>query len=63
MAPDPRPGEVHCYAAEWSTAERAEIVGELDARGVPHRFDGDDLYVPREHERMLDMLVESVTEE
>ena len=54
---------MHWFAADWSPAERAEIAGELDARGVAHRFDGEDLYVAREHERMVDMLVESVTEE
>ena len=55
--------EVHYYVADWSHAELTEIVGELDARGIEHRIEGDDLWVPRRHERAVDMLVESVTEE
>jgi hypothetical protein len=55
--------EVRYFAADWSPAESAEIRRELDRRGVPYVIDGDSLCVAREHERMLDMLVESVTEE
>jgi hypothetical protein len=67
-APGDEPGQdlehwVRYFAAEWSAEESAEIQGELERRGVPYVIDGDSLCVARQHERMLDMLVESVTEE
>lgn len=55
--------DVRYFAGDWSAAESAEIRRELERRGVRYVMDGDSLCVAREHERMLDMLVESVTEE
>jgi hypothetical protein len=54
---------VRYFAGDWSVDESAEIRQELERRGVAFVIDGDDLCVPKQHERMLDMLVESVTEE
>jgi hypothetical protein len=55
--------EVRYFAGDWSADEYAEIRRELERRGVAYVIDGDELCVDRAHERMLDMLVESVTEE
>jgi hypothetical protein len=55
--------KVRYFAGDWSADEYAEIRRELERRGVQYVIDGDELCVDREHERMLDMLVESVTEE
>jgi hypothetical protein len=55
--------EIRYFAGDWSADEYAEIRRELEQRGVPYVIDGEELCVARAHERMLDMLVESVTEE
>ncbi|HEX9505200.1 MAG TPA: hypothetical protein VGA62_04250 [Acidimicrobiia bacterium] len=55
--------QVHYYIANWAPADLAEITSELDRRGVTFTIDGDDLCIHRRDERMVDMLVESVTEE
>lgn len=54
---------VRIFAGRWSPAERAEILAELDRRGVAVGVDGDDVVVPRQRQREVDMIVESVTEE
>ena len=54
---------VRYFAGDWSESELAEIRAELDRRQVPYTVEGDDLSVDRKDQRMVDMLVESVTEE
>ncbi len=54
--------EVRYFAADWSPDERAAIRQELVRREVPFTLDGEDLLVARSDERMVDMIVESVTE-
>jgi hypothetical protein len=54
---------VKYFAGGWSDDERAAIEQELDRQGVRYTLDGDDLLVHDDHqERMVDMLVESITE-
>jgi hypothetical protein len=63
VAPDAHVHEVRYFAGDWSAEDFAEIRAELDRRQVPHSVEGDELCVAKQHERMVDMLVESVTEE
>ena len=53
---------VRYYAGEWSVDELASIQRELDRRTVAYTMDGDDLVVDAKVERMVDMIVESITE-
>ncbi len=53
---------VRYYAGEWSVEELAAIQRELDRQGVVFTMDGDDLLVDPHVERMVDMIVESITE-
>jgi hypothetical protein len=51
------------YAGAWSVDELAAIERELTRQGVRYSIDGDDLHVHDSHvERMVDMIVESITE-
>jgi hypothetical protein len=51
------------YAGAWTVDELAAIERELTRQGVRYSIDGDDLLVPDPHvERMVDMIVESITE-
>jgi hypothetical protein len=54
---------VRIFAAGWNDTEYAEILAELASRGIDVQTDGDDIVVPRDHQREVDMIVESVTEE
>jgi hypothetical protein len=54
---------VRIFAGGWNERELAEILAELASRGIEARTDGDDLVVPRDRQREVDMIVESVTEE
>lgn len=54
---------VRIFAGRWSEAESTEILAELARRGIEVQTDGDDIVVPRHHQREVDMIVESVTEE
>lgn len=54
---------VRIFAGGWSDDELAEILAELASRGIDVQTDGDDVVVPRDHQREVDMIVESVTEE
>ena len=54
---------VRIYAGRWNERELAEILAELASRGIDAQTDGDDLVVPRDRQREVDMVVESVTEE
>jgi hypothetical protein len=54
---------VRIYAGRWNERELAEILAELVSRGIDAQTDGDDLVVPRDRQREVDMIVESVTEE
>jgi hypothetical protein len=54
---------VKIYAGGWTVEELAAIEQELDRQGVRYTIDGEDLVVHDDHqERMVDMIVESVTE-
>jgi hypothetical protein len=53
---------VRIYAGGWTVDELAAIQQELDRRGVSYRMDADDLVVDDQAERMVDMIVESITE-
>ena len=54
---------VRIFAGNWKDAELAEILAELASRGIEAQPDGEDLVVPRDRQREVDMIVESVTEE
>ncbi|MFN8025956.1 MAG: hypothetical protein U0W40_06260 [Acidimicrobiia bacterium] len=54
---------VRIFAGRWNERELAEILAELASRGIDAQTDGDDLVVPRDRQREVDMIVESVTEE
>jgi hypothetical protein len=53
---------VRIYAGGWTVAELAAIQQELERRDVRYTMDGDDLLVDEHAERMVDMIVESITE-
>jgi hypothetical protein len=53
---------VRYYAGEWSVEELASIQRELEQQDVAYTMDGDDLLVDERVERMVDMIVESITE-
>jgi hypothetical protein len=55
--------QIHYYIGDWEPVDLAEITRELETRGVAFTIDGEELWIGKEHERMVDMLVESVTEE
>ena len=54
---------VRIFAGRWNERELAEILAELASRGIDATTDGEDIVVPRDHQREVDMIVESVTEE
>jgi hypothetical protein len=54
---------VRIFAGNWTDTELSEILAELASRGIEVQTDGNDLVVPRDHQREVDMIVESVTEE
>jgi len=53
---------VRYYAGDWSVEELAAIQRELERQRVTYTMDGDDMLVDPHHERMVDMIVESITE-
>jgi hypothetical protein len=53
---------VRYYAGDWSVEELAAIQRELERQAVTFTMDGDDLLVDEHVERMVDMIVESITE-
>ncbi len=54
---------VKYFAGDWSVQELAAIEQELERQGVRYTIEGEDLLVHDAHaERMVDMIVESVTE-
>jgi hypothetical protein len=54
---------VKYYAGGWTAQELAAIEAELERNGVSYSVDGEDLLVHDDHvERMVDMIVESITE-
>jgi len=53
---------VRYYAGDWSVEEFAAIQRELERQEVAFTMDGDDLLVDHHVERMVDMIVESITE-
>ncbi len=53
---------VRYYAGDWSVDELASIQRELERQRVAYTMDGDDLLVEPKVERMVDMIVESITE-
>jgi hypothetical protein len=54
---------VKYFAGGWTVEELAAIEQELERRGVRYTIDGEDLLLHDDHvERMVDMIVESVTE-
>jgi hypothetical protein len=54
---------VKYFAGGWTVQELAAIEQELDRQGVRYTIDGDDLLLHDDHqERMVDMIVESITE-
>jgi hypothetical protein len=53
---------VRIYAGGWTVQELAAIQQELGRRGVAYTMDADDLLVEDHAERMVDMIVESITE-
>ena len=50
------------YAGDWSVDELASIQRELERQQVVYTMDGDELLVEPKVERMVDMIVESITE-
>jgi hypothetical protein len=53
---------VRIYAGAWTVDELAAVQQELERRGVGYTMDDDDLLVDESSERMVDMIVESITE-
>ncbi len=53
---------IRYYAGSWSVEELAAIQRELQRQNVAFTMDGDDLLVEPHVERMVDMIVESITE-
>jgi hypothetical protein len=54
---------VKYFAGGWTVQELAAIEQELERQGVRYTIDGEDLLVHDDHaERMVDMIVESITE-
>jgi hypothetical protein len=53
---------VRIYAGGWTVDELAAIQQELERRGVRYTMDADELLVDEHAERMVDMIVESITE-
>ena len=53
---------VRYYAGGWSVEELAAVQRELERQDVAYTMDGDDLVVDHHVERMVDMIVESITE-
>jgi hypothetical protein len=53
---------VRYYAGGWTVEELATIQQELERQAVAYTMDGDDLLVDGKVERMVDMIVESITE-
>jgi hypothetical protein len=54
---------VKYYAGGWTVQELAAIEQELTRQGIRYTLDGEDLLVHDRHaERMVDMIVESITE-
>jgi hypothetical protein len=53
---------VRIYAGGWTVDELAAIQQELARRGIGYTMDADDLLVDDHAERMVDMIVESITE-
>jgi hypothetical protein len=53
---------VRYYAGDWSVEELGAVQRELDRQNVGYTMDGDDLLVDPKVERMVDMIVESITE-
>ena len=58
-----RDRSVRIFAGRWSERELSEILAELASRGIDVQTDGDDIVVPHDRQREVDMIVESVTEE
>ena len=50
------------FAGGWTVDELAAIQQELERRGVRYTMDADELLVDEHAERMVDMIVESITE-
>ncbi len=44
----------------WELGERGSLSQKLDAAGIPHRWEGDDLIVPAAEEERIDELVDAV---
>ena len=54
---------VKIYAGGWTVEELAAIEQELERQGVRYTIDGEELLLHDDHqERMVDMIVESITE-
>ena len=54
---------VRYFAGGWTVQQLADVERELEQSGVAYTVDGDDLVVHDDHaERMVDMIVESITE-
>jgi hypothetical protein len=53
---------VRYYAGGWTVDQLAAIQQELGRQDVAYTMDGDDLLVGEHVERMVDMIVESITE-
>lgn len=45
---------------EWEEEERRALDALLEAEGIPHRWDGDDLLVPDADEERVDSLMDQV---
>ena len=56
------PHMVRYYAGGWSVEDLGAIQRELERQDVAFTMDGDDLVVDRHVERMVDMIVESITD-
>lgn len=44
----------------WEESERATLGEMLTADGIPHRWEGDDLLVPEEHEAGVDAVMDRI---
>ena len=60
---DPDSVKVHYDVTAWSLDDRAELTEALADRGVPHRWEGDELVVPEEVEAEVDALFDELEQQ
>lgn len=60
---DPDQVKVHYNLTGWSFEQRAELAETLAERGVPHRWEGDELVIPEEIEADVDAMFDELEKE